>query len=733
MTSISSKLSTLVTYTKPRKFFKNDQNRRATVYRINLTDDEIPVVIALGETRYDKRKYDIAYIPVYLVLGDNIKHKITFKPIGIYEFLTNAEKNLKDKEGDLDLHLIYGPLLFKGINSKWLKKQLNGKPLLKDVSEREEEDIKEAHKNAVLSNNSSLMETLGNEMKNMGLKSGESIAKAAKPLIVSIVMDDDDDVNIKEIYTRKKYAQIVKEYEQMGINAKPKNWLQKKFHNHNYKLIPNKGAGDCFFLALKQALEGVGKKTTERKLREKLAANFTTNIFNEYKSRRDMFQGFLSKNTKEQEDIAVKHQALKKLKLDKQKSFNEIKKSIGQKSIKTDPRYKEIIDIQKRLKEIQDKFKELQKEFREGKENLSGFNFMTGVNTLESFKTKIKSSDFWADAATLKIMEEVLNIKIIVIDKENRNGLVHCTDASETIKAKGSFRPKYYVIMDLDQGKINQPHYQLVAYQNQKIFRFHELPYRIKEEIKHSCLLGSDSGIYNYIPKFNKLIKNVDDESKDDGEEEQEVAIQDAKAEETDNEVFKNYDENVVFAFHSGSADKKPGKGVGEKIPKDRVNDFKELAKEKDWRKVLSNFWVVVKPFELDGHTWNSVEHYYQANKFKNHTEGSEKHEFYKSFTAESNSAISKDPVKAKSAGGKSGGKIRSKHIHTDEDFFNGRHKIAMENAQRAKYTSDVYSQKILLLTKDAKLVHLMKVRGQTSKKITFFDSMKIREQLNNK
>ena len=734
MTTISSRLNTYINYPKPKKFFKNDKNRNASVYRINLTEEEIPVVIALGEIRYDQKKHNIAYSPVYLVLGDGIKNKITFKLIGIYEFWASAEDNLKDKEGDLDLHLIEGPLLYKGVNSKSLKKWLNNKPLLKDVSEREEEDLRQAHKDAILSNNSSLIETLGEEIKDMGLKSGESIAKMAKPMIVSIVMDDDDDVEIKEINTRKKYAQIVKEYEQMGINAKPKNWLQKKFHNHNYKIIPNKGAGDCFFLALKQALEGAGKKTTEKKLREKLASNFTSNIFNEYKSRRDMFSGFIANNTKEQEEVATRWKALKKLKLDKQKSFSEVKKSIGQKSVKNDPRYKEILEIQKKMKEVETKFKELQKDLKEGKENLSGFNFMSGINTLEGFKNKVRSSEFWADAATLKIMEEVLNIKIIVIDKENRNGLIHCTDASETMKAKGWFKPKYYVIMDLHQGKINQPHYQLVAYQNQKIFRFHELPYRIKEEIKHSCLLGSDNGIYNYIPKFNKLIKNVDNDNKDDDEEkENEVAIQDAKAEEIDNEVFKNYDDNVVFVFHSGSANKKPGKGINEKIPKDRIDDFKELAKEKDWRKVLSNFWVVVNPFELDGHTWYSVEHYYQANKFKNHTEGSEKHEFYKTFTAESNSVISKDPAKAKSAGGKSGGKFRPKHILMDEDFFNGRHKIAMEKAQRAKYTSDVYSQKILLLTKDAKLIHLMKQRGQNSQLITFYDTMKIREELNNK
>ena len=137
MTTLSSKLNTYINYPKPKKFFKNDKDKNVSVYRINLTEDEIPVVIALGEIRYDQKKHNIAYSPVYLVLGDGIKNKITFKLIGIYEFWASAEDNLKDKEGDLDLHLIEGPLLYKGVNSKSLKKWLNNKPLLKDISERE--------------------------------------------------------------------------------------------------------------------------------------------------------------------------------------------------------------------------------------------------------------------------------------------------------------------------------------------------------------------------------------------------------------------------------------------------------------------------------------------------------------------------------------------------------------------------------------------------------------------
>ena len=57
MTTINSKLNPYIKYTKPKKFFKNDKNRKASVYRINLTEQEVPVVIALGEIKYEQKKH----------------------------------------------------------------------------------------------------------------------------------------------------------------------------------------------------------------------------------------------------------------------------------------------------------------------------------------------------------------------------------------------------------------------------------------------------------------------------------------------------------------------------------------------------------------------------------------------------------------------------------------------------------------------------------------------------
>ena len=183
---------------------------------------------------------------------------------------------------------------------------------------------------------------------------------------------------------------------------------------------------------------------------------------------------------------------------------------------------------------------------------------------------------------------------------------------------------------------------------------------------------------------------------------------------------------DTVFQFYSKSINKPlPGKGAGEKIGSEGVEAYDELSEIPDWRKKLSNFWA--QEFNLDGKKWLSVEHYYQGSKFKKNNP-----EFYNKFSLDSGTELSKSPLMAKGAGGKTGksrGKqIRPANVVLDEDFFghNGRGEIEMEKAMKAKFTQNSDLKKLLRLTKKAKLQHFS--RGIPP--IVFYDLMRVRQNL---
>lgn len=63
--------------------------------------------------------------------------------------------------------------------------------------------------------------------------------------------------------------------------------------------------------------------------------------------------------------------------------------------------------------------------------------------------------------------------------------------------------------------------------------------------------------------------------------------------------------------FYSGSADRPPGEGVHERVAD--PSRYAALARTPHWRRRLSNFWVA--DFPLDGRTFRTVEHAFQAAK----------------------------------------------------------------------------------------------------------------------
>ncbi len=178
------------------------------------------------------------------------------------------------------------------------------------------------------------------------------------------------------------------------------------------------------------------------------------------------------------------------------------------------------------------------------------------------------------------------------------------------------------------------------------------------------------------------------------------------------------YSDDTVLMYHSRSKDAPPGQGVGEQHS-DREADLEELAKIPNWRQKLSNF--AESPFELDGLHWRSVEHYFQAQKFK-----TKKPDYYRSFAMDSESPLSEAlgaPVKK--AGGRSAVPLTEEERASWEEV---KHRV-MEQALYAKYSVSRNKEflAILLATGDAKLTH-KPLRSRRT--IVEYELMKVRKRL---
>ena len=130
---VLSKINDEISYQELKTIDENDKGRDVSMYQINLF--KIPVVIALGDIKYTFVEQNVLYSPVYLVVDDSNK----IYQVGVYEFPVEQLENLKDEDGDLDISLIDGPLLYSFVDNLYVKKCMKNEVLLPDYDSGDEE------------------------------------------------------------------------------------------------------------------------------------------------------------------------------------------------------------------------------------------------------------------------------------------------------------------------------------------------------------------------------------------------------------------------------------------------------------------------------------------------------------------------------------------------------------------------------------------------------------------
>jgi predicted NAD-dependent protein-ADP-ribosyltransferase YbiA (DUF1768 family) len=672
---VVSKLDNSVNYVELKRVDPDDLSKETSLYQVEIND--INVIIAIGSPKNTFADKNITYFPIYLV-----KHNNKVIQIGVYEILSINALEYRDEIGDINLEKFNDPLIYTFATEEMINK-------LRMVPE---EDLLEETKAIVKK---------GKEWKEgkEGVKEAKS-PKSPKGTKGSTVEDIQIPHIRRDIFTPMFSATIPKMLEKetakQATDIREKfhqgsgdTWIQKYMKNKNYTIINNEGNGDCLFATIRDAFHSIGQDTTVDKLRRKIADDAKQEIYNMYRQNYEMY----AKEILDTKSAFIKEKA----------DYDELKL----KSTTTIDRQQQLIirDIALKKKNL---IERLKREYDYAKENMKDFNFMKDIRNLSELKKIMKTCDFWADAWAINTLERILNVKIIILSSKNYtkgdlNNVLQCGGPIDPIiESRGEFNPEFYIIVDHTGS-----HYMIIGYKKKLIYKFNELPYDIKRMIADKCM-EKNAGIFSIIAEFEAFRGDI-------------TGIKSNKPvfdELSESKIMNLYDDNIVFQFYSKSVHAKPGKGSGEKIPEEVVLDFSELNSIVDWRKKLSNFWVA--PFVLDNHKWNSVEHYYQGSKFKKKNP-----QFYLQFSLDSGTDLSKDPVMAKGAGGKSGKSggvlIRPTEVEIDPDFFLKRSRQEMSAAQQAKFTQNEDLKGLLVATRNAKLQHFR--RGQDPE---LFDTLMI-------
>jgi predicted NAD-dependent protein-ADP-ribosyltransferase YbiA (DUF1768 family) len=676
---VLSKIDKKVSYPELKKVDPSDLKKEVNLYETEMKG--VNVIIAVGSAKTNYEDKNIIYFPIYLVKSNK---KVI--QIGVYEIKASDKNVYMDEDGNVDIENMDEPLIYVFVKKDMLDKlrlvpddEILGTSSVKKSNHDESKDSQSEESDDSESEES---DKAGKISKKMKSKKSETIEEITiSPIRKDIFSPTTDAFVFPEMLEEENHEDAEKMrgkfLAEEKISKKEYNWIQRFMENYYYSIIDNERGGDCLFATIRDAFAQIGQITSVQKIREKLSSEVTEKLIFGYKERYDVLKTALVKDTQDIKQLETEYMNIKQ-KYEGTLDRNEKKM---------------LIDA---AKGINDQREKILREKKVTSEVSQDVKFMKDIDSLDKFKEKLKSCEFWGDKWALSTLERILNIKFILLSNEaykekDYANVLNCGELNDPIlESRGEFMPEFYIMLE-NSGW----HYNLVGYKKKQIFKFKEIPYDIKKMIVNRCMEKSD-GLFSLIPDFIQFKKN---------EFSGKSYVDKAKFEELSEAKIRGlYDENIVFVFYDKSSAKKlPGKGVHEQMPDDMMlRNFSDLVSIPDWRRKLDNFWI--QPFTLDGKRWNSVEHYYQGSKFKENNP-----EFYTSFSVESGTELSKNPEMAKAAAGTSGKYkgtlVRPVEVKIDPEFYGKRKEKENNDALYAKFSQNEELKRLLLGTKNAKLL----------------------------
>ena len=733
---VRSFLNDSINYHETKALEGDDYELNASIYEVEYLDVEVSMVV--GNQKYTFIEKGVIYLPIYLVFKGELVEKI-----GIYEFLSSDLMNLLDEEDDIDIGQLGDPLLFSYINKDYLEQYRNtGSDSETSVEEEgveeegveeegveeegveeegveeegvEEEGVEEegVEEEGVEEKDSETEELTSLDSLQDKLK-GDDVLPEEGTIIKELFEEEDDIITLKEeseLEHNKEIEEFNKEKRTSG-----KNWMQKFMKNTNYSIIDNEGGGDCLFAVIRDAFENVGKSTSVAKLRKVLASEATqeqldTLLF--------IYNSFVVENS----EIKGKMKELVERNAELKKQVNYKPKTSTDKPALNRTEKKKLV---KESKENVKKHRALKKKLAFSDSQLEEYAYLDGVTTLDEFKEKIQTCTYWGETWTISTLERILNIKIIVLSSESYKqkdyeNVLQCGQLNDTIlEERGVFKPKYYIMTDWMGW-----HYKTIAYKGKKALTYEELPYGIKTMIFDKCLERM-SGPYALIPKFIRGKEAYEASIISETGETSEELSEDSEAVESLPEKDTLYDSSVIFQIYQRSANKAPGKGIGETISTLQEKEYLDLRDYEDWRRKLSNHYET--PFTLDGKTWNSITHFVTAQYFKHHKE------FFNDFSLDSETELgkllSKTPEMVlstlKDKGLYRSTRVRPVEIEKDQTITAEEISGHMVRALHAKFSQHKELKDILLATKMAKIMLFIPRKPSEP----FMNLMKVRKEI---